>query len=130
MHDLKVGQQETKTFKVSDTDTAAAMGSGGLSVLATPRLIAWMEHLAFEMTQTHLDTNQSTVGSEINCRHLAPTLLGKTVKVVSKLIAQDGKRLVFEIKAWDAADTLIGDAQHTRFIIDTERFIDNARKNN
>lgn len=47
MHDLKVGQQETKTFKVSDTDTAAAMGSGGLSVLATPRLIAWMEHLAF-----------------------------------------------------------------------------------
>jgi len=53
MHDLEVGEQQAKTFRVGDADTAAAMGSGGLKVLATPRLIAWMEHVAFKMIQMH-----------------------------------------------------------------------------
>ena len=130
MHDLEVGEQQAKTFRVGDADTAAAMGSGGLKVLATPRLIAWMEHVAFKMIQMHLDPNQSTVGAEIRCRHLAPTLLEKEVRVVCKLVTKENKRLVFDIKAWDEGDTLVGEAQHTRFIIDMKRFVENATKNN
>jgi predicted thioesterase len=30
-------------FEVTDADTATALGSGDVPVLATPRLIAWME---------------------------------------------------------------------------------------
>jgi predicted thioesterase len=30
-------------YEVSDADTAEALGSGDVPVLATPRLIAWME---------------------------------------------------------------------------------------
>jgi fluoroacetyl-CoA thioesterase len=30
-------------YEVTDTDTAASVGSGDVPVLATPRLIAWFE---------------------------------------------------------------------------------------
>ena len=30
-------------FTVADTDTALALGSGDVAVLATPRLLAWLE---------------------------------------------------------------------------------------
>ena len=33
----------TLTFTVTDDDTAAAVGSGSLPVLGTPRLLAWLE---------------------------------------------------------------------------------------
>ena len=33
----------TLSFTVTDDDTAAALGSGSLPVLATPRLLAWCE---------------------------------------------------------------------------------------
>ena len=33
----------TLTFDVTDEDTARALGSGDVEVLATPRLLAWCE---------------------------------------------------------------------------------------
>ena len=33
--------EATLTFTVTDEDTAAALGSGSLPVLGTPRLLAW-----------------------------------------------------------------------------------------
>ncbi len=130
MPPLKIGQTESKTFAVTKKDTAATVGSGDLNVLATPKLIAWMEHVAYEAAQQHLSANSSTVGFEIQCRHLAPTLPGNRIKIVAELSALEGKRIVFNIKAWDGIDTMVGEAHHTRFIIDSDRFMDKATENN
>ena len=35
--------EATLRFTVTDADTAAAVGSGSLPVLGTPRLLAWCE---------------------------------------------------------------------------------------
>ena len=43
----------------------------------------------------------------------------------TKLVEVDRKRLVFEVKAYDAAG-VIGEGTHERFIIDNERFLAKA----
>jgi len=39
----RAGPLTTLAFTVTDDDTAAALGSGSLPVLGTPRLLAWGE---------------------------------------------------------------------------------------
>ena len=51
--------------EVTDTDTAAALGSGDVPVLATPRLIAWMEVATVRAAAVFLGTGQTTVGTAI-----------------------------------------------------------------
>ena len=46
MQELKVGMELKKDYMVTRTETAQAMGSGGLEVLATPILVAWAENAA------------------------------------------------------------------------------------
>ena len=44
--------------EVTNTDTAAALGSGDVPVLATPRLIAWMEAATVRTAAAYLGTGQ------------------------------------------------------------------------
>ena len=51
--------------EVTDADTAAALGSGDVRVLATPRLITWMEAATVRAAAAILVTGQTTVGTAI-----------------------------------------------------------------
>ena len=51
--------------EVTDNDTAAALGSGDVPVLATPRLIAWMEAATVRAVTAFLGRGQTTVGTAI-----------------------------------------------------------------
>jgi predicted thioesterase len=51
-----------------------------------------------------------------------PTAVGKEVKAIAKLIQIDGKKLTFEVQAYQE-ETLIGKGEHVRFIVDRERFL-------
>lgn len=63
---------QSKKFTVEDKYTAKNMGSGGLDVLATPALVAFLENVAFEDGAAHCEEGKTTVGSEMNMNHLAP----------------------------------------------------------
>jgi predicted thioesterase len=63
-----------------------------------------------------------TVGTLVNVSHLAATPVGQTVRAVAELIAIDGRRLVFKVKAFDEKQK-IGEGQHERFIVHLERFL-------
>ena len=51
--------------EVTDADTAAALGSGDVPVLGTPRLIAWMEAATVQAAAASLNPGQTTVGISI-----------------------------------------------------------------
>ena len=122
---LNIGLSETKTYQVKAQDTACAMGSGALEVLATPALIAQMEQVAWTSVQPYLEDGQGTVGTEISVSHLAPTPVGMTVRCISRLCAVNGRELILEIEAYDEM-SLIARAIHKRFIIQNDRFMDKA----
>ena len=65
------------------------------------------------------------MGTLLNVKHLAATPVGMEVRCETKLTAIDRRRLVFEVKAYDACG-LIGEGTHERFIIDNQRFMQKA----
>lgn len=121
---MEAGIIGKQTITVTEEKTAQAMGSGTLPVFATPAMIALMENTASKSVEAKLDEGAGTVGTLINVKHVAATPVGM-VTCETKLVEVDRKRLVFEVKAYDAAG-VIGEGTHERFIIDNERFLAKA----
>ena len=109
------------------TNTALAMGSGELRVLATPAMIALMEGCCAESVEDLLNEGITTVGSHINVEHLSPTPVGVGVVCKSRLTAAEGRRLDFEVEVFDSAG-LIGKGSHTRYMVGSDSFMDKANK--
>ncbi len=127
MNDLTsvVGTELTLETTVKDYQTAKAMRSGGVDVLATPYMIAFMEHTASECVREFLEPGYTTVGTMVNVKHLASTPVGMVVTSTAKLVKADGRRLVFDVEAHDDIET-IGEGKHERFIVNAERFEEKA----
>lgn len=123
---LTPGIEGFKEIVVSADKTAIAYGSGTVEVYATPAMIALVEQTSMESVAKFLPEGFVTVGTEVSIKHLKATLPGKTVICRSKLIASDGKKLVFEVVANDESG-LIGKGTHTRYIINKQLFIDNLK---
>ena len=111
---------------VTENDTAAKAASGSVEVLATPVMIAWMEEASLRLAQKELEEGFTTVGTEVNIKHLKGTLVGKTVKVLSTLKEIDRKRLVFDVEVIEDG-IAVGTGSHTRFIIDTAKFYEKLK---
>ncbi|HYG56694.1 MAG TPA: thioesterase family protein [Symbiobacteriaceae bacterium] len=107
---------------VTDANTAAAVGSGGITVFSTPMMVALMENAALRAVQPYLAEGESTVGTVVNIKHLAATPLGMNVRAVARLDTVEGRRLSFTVEAFDDREK-IGEGAHERFIIAVDRFL-------
>ena len=107
---LELGIMGSASCVVTDEDTAKAVGSGGVDVMSTPRLIALMENAAKDSVAPYLD-------------------LGMTCTAESTLIEIDRRRLVFEVTAHDDVE-IVGKGTHERFIVNAEKFVNkcNSKK--
>ena len=123
---LEVGKKYEIDRVVTENDTAAKAASGSVEVLATPVMIAWMEEASLRLAQQELEEGLTTVGTEVNIKHLKGTLVGKTVKVLSVLKEIDRKRLVFDVEVIEDG-VAVGTGSHTRFIIDTAKFYEKLK---
>lgn len=119
---LKEGLEYTSEVVVIPANCASAVGSGGLDVFATPSMVALMENAAMNCVASYLPEGSTTVGAEINTTHIKPSALGATIKAVASLVAVEGRKLCFNVTAYDGNDC-IGKGTHVRFIVDIERFM-------
>ena len=119
---IKPGMTLETTFQVEAQHRAAHIGSGSLRVLATPVMIAFMESTSHRLLAQRLPAGYSSVGMLVNVRHLAPTPLGSSVRVLSEVLEVDGLRVTFSVQAWDQSEQ-IGDGQHQRMVIEEARFL-------
>ena len=122
MNQLTIGLNAEISRIVTEADTAAKWGSGLVPVFGTPSLVGLMEAAAVKALEGHLPESQTTVGGRIDVRHLAATPVGMQVRARAELTSIDGKKLTFQIEAFDEVEK-IGEALHERFMINTEKFI-------
>jgi predicted thioesterase len=120
--DLTPGLTAELEFDVTDEDTAVALGSGDVAVLATPRLVAWAEAATVAAVAADLPEGQTSVGTHVALRHRAPSTVGATITVRAELIDLDGALLRFAIVAHDGAHE-IAQGEVERAVVDRERFL-------
>lgn len=123
MEELKVGMSAEATEFVSEQLTAVSVRSGLVSAYATPSMIALMEHASVNAIQKSLSKGLTSVGAEVNVKHLAATPVGVRVRARAEVIAIEGRRVTFKIEAWDPHEK-IGEGTHTRVVVDAARFKD------
>lgn len=125
---IEINKQFKKNYIVSEYNTAKFMGSGDLNVLATPSLVAFMENAAKIFLNSFLTEDLGSVGSNININHLAPTLVNKEITILGEIteIIKD-KIVIFNLEAFEG-EKKIGDASHTRVIINNEKFINKLNR--
>ena len=126
---METGLKAQVSEIVSEDKLAKSCGSGEVAVYGTPFMLALMEKAANKAVKSELESNQTTVGINIELSHLAPTPMNMEVKAEAELIAVDGKKLSFKIVAYDEEEK-IGEGKHQRYIIDKDNFEINASEKN
>lgn len=119
---MEAGIRNEKVVTVTEDLTASKVGSGLLPVYATPSMIALMENTCAESLQPYLADGEGSVGVAVDIKHIAATPVGMTVRCESLLKEVNGKKLVFEVNAYDEKG-LIGTGIHKRAIINNEAFM-------
>jgi fluoroacetyl-CoA thioesterase len=110
---------------VTGADTALALGSGDVEVYGTPAVVALCERAAVAAVAADLGGNETTVGMRVEIDHIAPTVPSRDVTATARLRGIDGRRLKFEIEVSDPSG-VIARAQHTRVLVDRDRFMHGA----
>ncbi len=111
---------------VAEADTALAVGSGDVAVLATPRLLALCEEASCRALDATLGEGRTSVASRIQFDHLAPAGVGDTVVAEATLVKTEGRRLHFTLSATLAGPArtgLVGAGRLTRVVVDRQSFM-------
>ena len=110
---------------VKDGDTAEALRSGDVPMLATPRLVALSEEATVQALQGQLESKFTTVGMRVQIDHLLPVPVGRSVRCEAKLVEVEGRRLIFTVSV-NCEQGLVAAGKVTRVIVNRERFIQRA----
>ncbi|MDQ3615827.1 MAG: thioesterase [Actinomycetota bacterium] len=129
---MQKGQSATLEFTVGNDDTSAAVGSGDLRVLGTPRLLAWCEAATVAAIGSALTEQQTSVGTRVTLEHLAASPVGERVGVTASVVYVDGRLVRFEVVAergtvQGAEQQVVAHGEVTRVVVDRERFMTRVR---
>ena len=119
---LEIGLRYESRTTVSTANSAKTLGSGDMDVFATPAMVALMENAAMLAVAAELPEGSATVGTQMNTSHIKASPLGAVITALAELTAVDGRKLTFAVKAWDEKG-VIGEGEHTRFVVDRARFL-------
>lgn len=119
---MEIGIKGYAELTVTYDNTAAKAGSGDQPVFATPWMVALMEEAAQSSVLPYLEQGQATVGTHLDVSHDAATPVGMKVWAESVLTEIDGRKLSFEVAAFDECGP-IGKGTHERFVINKEKFM-------
>ena len=122
---LEPGVAAAVRYTVTEADTAAAVGSGEVPVLATPRVLALAERATVAAVADALDAGATTVGTRVELDHLAPSPVGAELEVRAVLERVTGRRLQFAVDL-RGGDRRVASGLITRGVVDTVAVLSRA----
>ena len=122
---LEPGIKGHAALRVTTENTAQALGSGELPVLATPAVAALIEKACWQSVALELEPGTGTVGTSLSLAHTAPTPVGMVVSCNCELTAVADRRLTFTARVYDDVSE-VAHATHERYIVDNDRFTQKA----
>lgn len=121
MADFRLGATRQDSITVGDEEAITFLGPAGPRVLATPRMIGFMERTCRDLALPMLDPGHDTVGTHVNVYHRKAAPMGATVVFHAELTAVHKRRLQFSVKAL-MGEIIIGEGTHERAIIEVRQF--------
>jgi len=92
------------------------------NVLATGFMVGMMEQACANGIMPYVDwPREQSVGTMVSFRHLAASSAGMNLDIKGEVIAVEGRRVTFQVEAWDGIDKIC-EGIHERAIIDAEKF--------
>jgi fluoroacetyl-CoA thioesterase len=129
--EVKIGFTKERKIRINSNQTTSFLWEGE-NVLSTPSLISEIEETCRLLLKEQFipDPNWDSVGTLVDIRHIAATPVGAEVLLKSKVILVNGKRIMFEVEAFDNLEK-IAEGRHERFIINIPEFKDkfNVKRN-
>lgn len=119
---ISSGTSASISLVVTEHDTAIALRSGDVAVLATPRVVALSEEAAVSALAGSLSEGATTVGTNITLDHLAASGVGSSVTATATVTSVEGKKILFSVDVRET-DKLVAKGTHTRLVVDRTRFI-------
>jgi fluoroacetyl-CoA thioesterase len=126
---LQPGMRSSVTIVVTEADTAIAVGSGDVPVLATPRVLALAEAAAVQAIAGALPDGQTSVGTAAELEHRLASATGTEIVVEAELTGIAGRRLTFRFMAvhgrpGDPEDrVVVSEGTIQRVIVNRDSFI-------
>lgn len=119
---VNVGATKERKVKINSNQTTSFLWEGE-NVFSTPAMISEMEETCRLLLKEQFIPNAEwdSVGTVVNIKHLAATPIGTEVLLKSKVISVNGRRVMFDVEAFDKIEK-IGQGQHERFIINVPQF--------
>ncbi len=93
-----------------------------IPMYSTPTMVGHFEGLCLRMLIPFHDEGETSVGYRVDVKHMAPTPVGQTVTIKAKVREADGRKVVFDVEAYNQGGTKIGEGMHERRVIDMSRF--------
>ena len=129
--EVKIGFTKERKIRINSDQTTSFLWEGE-NVLSTPSLISEIEETCRLLLKEQFisDPNWDSVGTLVDIQHIAATPVGAEVLLKSKVILVNGKRIMFEVEAFDNLEK-IAEGRHERFIINIPEFKDkfNVKRN-
>lgn len=117
---MRAGLTPASTARVDAVvteDMVATLGGRPVHpVLATARMIEWMEWAGRQLILPYLEPDEEAVGYAVNVVHLRPTPVGMPFWAVARYLRTEGRRVVAAVEAYNP-EGLIGRGEFTQVLV-------------
>jgi predicted thioesterase len=117
---LKVGNTAEVRARVTEEMCPAFDGVVVHHVYSTWSMAHHMELAARKVLAPYLEEHEEGIGAHLSIDHLAPTLVGRSVRVVARAVEVDATTLVCELSAYDG-DRLVGRGRQVQRVLPREK---------
>jgi predicted thioesterase len=122
MKPVSIGATYKAQVTAGTGELASALGNAGVDVVSSPAIIGHLEMACHHVIDPHFDNGEASVGVGFSLRHVGAAFPDWPMDVAAELIAQDGNRFTFRVRAEQDGRTVMT-GEHERALISLERFL-------